>query len=148
MTRVLLVLLALYGGGPAPVEPSVLESPNRDIRQYRARFVSCYDGDTCDFIVRLGLGIMSHETVRFYGIDTPELRGSERKAGIDVRDYVVGILSRSHQIVLQVPQRRTCRWEDDDCDERGRYGRLLANVIADGQSISALLLRTRRAKVY
>lgn len=147
MTR-LLLLLALCSGGPPPAEPSVLESPSRNIRHYRARFLSCYDGDTCDFTVRLGLGVSMQQTVRFYGIDTPEMRGSRRQAAIEARDFVVRTLQRSHQIVLEVPQRRTCHWDDDDCDERGRYGRLLVNVIADGQSLNALLLRTGRADVY
>jgi len=147
MTGILLLTALCGNGQPAPAEPSVLEAA-RARRHYRARFVSCYDGDTCDFVVRLGLGVSLQQTVRFYGIDTPEMRGTERKTAMEVRDFVVQTLQKSHEIVLEVPQRRTCHPDDDDCDERGRYGRLLANVIADGQSVNALLLTTGRAKVY
>lgn len=124
-----------------------MESPSRVHRVYQAEWVSCYDGDTCDFVVHLGLAVRLRQTVRFYGIDTPELRGSEREAGIEARDFIVRILQHSHQVELHVPQKRTCE-PLAECDERGRYGRLLANVFADGQSLSALLLATGRADVY
>ena len=145
---VLLLLLAACGGGkPARPEPSALEM-DRPHRTYRASFVSCYDGDTCDFLVRLGLNVTLRQTVRFYGIDTPEMRGSTRTAAKEARDFVISVLSRAHRIELQVPQKRTCGWADDGCDERGRYGRLLANVLADGQSVNALLLGSGRARIY
>lgn len=133
---------------PAAEQPEMLRNPPGSYRSYRATFESCYDGDTCDFTVHLGLSVRTRQTVRLYGIDTPELRGDERNAGMKVRNFVVRILQSSHQIELLVPQRRNCGWADDDCDERGKYGRLLANVVADGQSLNALLLATRRATLY
>jgi micrococcal nuclease len=140
-----IVPLALtFCAGAAPVAPSTTPHPHRT---YRAGFLSCYDGDTCDFSVHLGLDIVVQQTVRFYGIDTPELRGASRAVGLEVRDFVVRLLQRAHRIELQVPQKRSCGWLES-CDERGRYGRLLANVLADGQSVNALLLRTGRAAVY
>jgi micrococcal nuclease len=143
----LLLFAQLLAPMPPRPEPSTAEQ-NRPHRTYRARYVSCYDGDTCDFIVHLGLDVSTRETVRFYGIDTPELRGARRSAAIEVRDFVIRVLRNSHQIELHVPQKRSCGWDEDGCDERGRYGRLLANVVADGQSVNALLLRTGRARVY
>lgn len=148
LVAVLLLLLAACGSGkPIKPEPSAIEM-DRPHRQYRASFISCYDGDTCDFLVRLGLNVTLRQTVRFYGIDTPEMRGSARVAATEARDFVISVLSRAHRIELQVPQKRTCGWTDDGCDERGRYGRLLANVVADGQSVNGLLLRTGRASIY
>lgn len=145
---VLSLIIVQCSAGAPPVEPSALEDPGRKHRSYRARWLSCYDGDTCDFIIHLGLGVRLSETVRFYGIDTPELRGSTRAAGLAARDFVVGVLGRALKITLSVPQRRSCDGPLDECDERGRYGRLLANVVVDGQSLNALLLRTGRAQVY
>jgi micrococcal nuclease len=110
-------------------------------------WLSCYDGDTCDFVIHLGLGVRLSKTVRFYGIDTPEVRGSERAEGLEVRDFVTNVLRHAHHIELQVPQRLDCGWLED-CDEHGKYGRLLANVIVDSQSLSALLLATGRAELY
>ena len=133
--------------GTKPAEPSVLESPPRHHRGYRASWISCYDGDTCDFTLYLGLGIGIRQTVRFYGIDTPELRGSTREAGMAARDFVINILQSCGEIVLMVPQRKTCVFPDD-CDERGRYGRLLANVMVDGQSLSTTLLQAGHAVLY
>lgn len=150
LVRLLLLLLVVCAdsAGVPPAEPSALEDPGRKHRSYRARWVSCYDGDTCSFILHLGLGVRLSQTVRFYGIDTPELRGSSRQRGLEVRDFVIGVLSRAMEIELSVPQRRSCDGPLDDCDERGRYGRLLANVFVDGQSLNALLLSTGRATLY
>lgn len=134
----------ILANGPAP---EMFRNPPASYRSYRATFESCYDGDTCDFTIHLGLSVQTRQTVRLYGIDTPELTGDERPRGLEVRNYVVNVLRSTHQIELMVPQRRNCGWTDD-CDERGKYGRLLANVVADGQSLNALLLATKRAVLY
>lgn len=133
--------------GAAPAEPSVFES-NRPHARYRASFVRCYDGDTCTFHVHLGLGVTVLQNARLYGIDTPEMRGAERQRAIEVRDFVIRALQGAHKIELLVPQKRSCSIEDEACDERGKYGRLLVNVLMDGQSLNALLLTTGRAVVY
>ena len=148
LMRFLLSLAFLLNSAPVPVapEPSALET-NREFRSYQANFVDCYDGDTCDFIVQVGLGISTYQTVRLYGIDAPELHGATRMAAIEVRDFVRRILKTAHEIELQVPQRRACQ-NRPDCDERCKYGRLLANLVADGQSVNALLLKTGRARLY
>jgi micrococcal nuclease len=141
------LVVALTVCQPVP-EPSMHEDPPRLHAVYSATFVSCYDGDTCTFNVHLGLSVvLARQTVRLYGIDTPELRGATREAAREARDYVIGVLQTSHQIELHVPQRRNCD-ELGGCDLRGKYGRLLANVVADGQSVNALLLATGRARIY
>lgn len=146
---ILLFLSACAGsaGSSLPVEPSVLETPPRDHRFYYASWLSCYDGDTCDFIVHLGLSVRLRQRVRFYGIDTPELRGPSRERGIEVRDFVIDVLEAAHKIVLAVPQRRNCG-KLEECDERGRYGRLLANVMVDDRSLNNLLINNGMAELY
>lgn len=112
---------------------------------YQASFQDCYDGDTCDFKVSLGLSVYTLQRVRFYGVNAPELRGEEREAGLEVKSFVTRILQMAHTVVLMVPQKRGCR-PDYNCDRRGKYGRLLAEVIVDGQSLNRLLLQTGRAR--
>ena len=59
--------------------------------QYKAFCESVYDGDTATFMVDLGFKTMRREKMRFYGIDTPEIRTKnkkEKKYGLGVRDFV------------------------------------------------------------
>jgi len=146
----LLALLPVCAGAPVQVrqvEPSALKS-GRSFRSYPARFISCHDGDTCDFAIHLGLSVSVYQTTRLFGIDTPELRGDSYERAVEVRDFVIRTLQQAQAIELFVPQRRKCRWDDGGCDERGKYGRLLVEIDADGQSVNGLLLRTGRADVY
>lgn len=56
---------------------------------YKAVVRDVYDGDSCTVDIDLGFGIwMKGQKLRLMGIDTPELRGSEREEGLKVRDYV------------------------------------------------------------
>jgi len=49
---------------------------------------SIYDGDTLKVTLDLGFGIYSKQTLRLHGINTPEIRGDERPAGLIARDYL------------------------------------------------------------
>ena len=56
--------------------------------QYKATIIDVYDGDTVTAKVDLGFLISQEMKLRLYGIDTPELRGSEREEGLKVRDIL------------------------------------------------------------
>ncbi len=45
---------------------------------YNAKITNVVDGDTFDFEIDLGFGITYKNRLRLYGVDTPEVRGSER----------------------------------------------------------------------
>jgi micrococcal nuclease len=91
--------------------------------EYMAKVVSVYDGDTIRVDIDLGFGIkFENQSIRLLGIDTPEVRGEEREAGIKVRDYVrEQILEK--EIVLKTYK-----------DTKGKYGRWLGQVyyVKDG----------------
>lgn len=95
---------------------------------YRARLVSIYDGDTSRFDIDLGFGVWMHnQSVRFYGIDTPEIRGEERREGLKAKAFVEGELTPDTKIILQTVK-----------DKSGKYGRWLAAVwyLKDGEWIN------------
>lgn len=86
---------------------------------YKAQVTAVYDGDTITVDIDLGLGIwIRGEKIRLYGIDTPELRGSEEEKvkGRAARDYLRA------QILGQEIYLETYR------DKSGKYGRLLGTV--------------------
>ena len=74
--------------------------------------------------------------LRLFGIDTPELRGSERTEDLKVRDIVRGkILDK--EVTINTYK-----------DKQGKYGRYLANIVLDGEDINQWLLDNGHAKPY
>lgn len=119
---------------PTQAEKSAITSP-RYI--YAARVVSVYDGDTITVDISLGLGIYKKdETIRLKGIDTPEVRGSEKEAGIKARDYLRERILNKEVII------KTYK------DSKGKYGRYLAEIFIDGENINKELVDKGYAKSY
>lgn len=81
---------------------------------YSARIVDVYDGDTFTFYVDLGFDVWVRSKLRLFGIDTPELRGSDREFGLIVRDYVREIIDKK-MVGITVYK-------------KGKYGRYIADV--------------------
>lgn len=102
-------------------------------------FIRCYDGDTCTFIIP-GLHPLLGEriSVRIRGIDTPEIKGkcgSERVLAGAARNAVDRMLRQASRIDLMGVG-------------RGKYFRILASVVADGQDISIILIENGLAVGY
>lgn len=96
---------------------------------YKAIVVSVYDGDTIRVDIDLGFGIWKkNEPIRLYGIDAPEIRGSERVEGLKSRDWL-------RTIILN------CEFEIKTFkDKKGKYGRYLAEILKDGENINHRLV--------
>lgn len=89
--------------------------------EYKAQFVRVIDGDTVTLEIDLGLHVRKVETVRLYGINTPELHAkdeAERALAVKARDYVENALGMATAIVA-----RTLKPYETD-----KYGRFLADV--------------------
>jgi micrococcal nuclease len=83
--------------------------------EYAATVVRIVDGDTLYLDIDLGFFIRMTIDVRLKGINTPELRGPTRKAGLTAKAYVVEALPVVSLVVV-----RTFKAE--------KYGRYLADV--------------------
>ena len=96
---------------------------------YKARVVSVYDGDTITVDIDLGLSTWLHgSSIRLFGIDTPELRGEERSAGLAARDHLRSLLPANTPIIL-----RTIK------DHTEKYGRYLGIIhFEDGNQYQRL----------
>lgn len=117
-----------------------MNAPQAPAYLYRARVVSVYDGDSATLDIDLGFGVwMTGQKVRFYGIDTPELRGSEREQGLIVRDIVREKLPVGSEIVVE-----TIR------DKSGKFGRWLVILGVEGMetSLNQWLLDEGHAEQY
>lgn len=98
-----------------------------------------YDGDTLRVNIDLGFGCwLKNQSVRLYGIDTPEIRGDERTEGLIARDWL------RHKI-KEVDGQLSMRTYKDS---QGKYGRWLAELFIDDVNINQELLRLGLAVPY
>lgn len=102
-------------------------------------YLKNYDGDTITFNIKnLHPIIGKRISVRVLGIDTPEIRGRapcERKRALQAQKRVKGLLSKAKNIELKNVQ-------------RGKYFRILADVLVDGESLSQKLIQDGLARHY
>lgn len=99
----------------------------------------CYDGDTCTFTIPSVHPLFGDKiNVRLAGIDTAEIRGKcdqEKALARKARDIVRQILNQATRIDLVDAS-------------RGKYFRIVAIVVADGQDVSRVLITRGLAIPY
>ena len=102
-------------------------------------YIRNYDGDTITFNLSGLHPIISEKiSIRVNGIDTPEIKGKCEKEKYDAKQaqqMVADILKDADQIVLRYM-------------ERGKYFRIAADVIVDGESLVDILVETGMAIRY
>ena len=101
--------------------------------------VSVYDGDTIKVNIANYPDVIGEAiSIRIRGIDAPENRSkctSEKAKAIKAKDYLKALLANAGVIRLtQV--------------ERGKYFRLVANVLVDGVNINQLMIDQGLARTY
>jgi micrococcal nuclease len=113
-----------------------------DIWAYRACLVRVIDGDTLDVTIDQGLHTHRTERLRLLGVNTPELKGPTRPAGLAAAGFVTDWLAR-------VP------FDDDwplivQTHKGDAFGRWLARVWrrSDGRELCADLLAAGHAVVF
>ena len=104
-----------------------------------AVYVRNYDGDTVTFNLP-GLHPIIGEkiSIRVNGIDTPEIRGKcekEKYNAKQVKEVVADILKDAEQITLKNM-------------ERGKFFRIAADVIVDGENLADMLIEAGMAVRY
>lgn len=106
---------------------------------YRARVVRVVDGDTLDVTIDAGFRATREERLRLLGVNTPELRGASRPAGLAAREFATVWLAQAYAgdewpLVVQTVKADT-------------FGRYLATVwrASDGRNLNADLLASGHA---
>ena len=99
---------------------------------YRVKnIVKIIDGDTFDCILDLGFDVLLEARVRMMGIDTPESRTrdlEEKKFGFLAKEWLTDHLSDSIIITTVVD------------NEKGKFGRILGTVWAEGININEQMI--------
>ena len=104
-----------------------------------AEYIRNYDGDTITFALPSLHPIIGEKiSIRVNGIDTPEIKGKCEKEKYDAqqaKEMVADILKDAEQITLKNL-------------ERGKYFRITADVIVDGENLADVLIEAGMAVKY
>mgnify|MGYP000547671874 FL=1 len=107
---------------------------------YRVKsIVKIIDGDTFDCIMDLGFDVLLEARVRMYGIDTPESRTrdlEEKKFGLLAKDWLIEHLNDDIVISTELD------------NEKGKFGRVLGTVWAEGTNINEKMIEEHMAVRY
>mgnify|MGYP003114276823 CR=1 FL=1 len=99
------------------------------------------DGDTIDVILDLGFDILYRSRVRLYGIDTPESRTrdkDEKVRGKLASKFLQNAIDIGNKVVIETKLK----------DSKGKFGRVLGNVIIDGVNINQKMIDNYLAVAY
>ncbi len=107
---------------------------------YRVKsIIKIVDGDTFDCIMDLGFDVLLEARVRMYGIDTPESRTrdlEEKKFGLLAKDWLGNHLNDNIVISTELD------------NEKGKFGRVLGTVWAEGININEKMIEEHMAVRY
>ncbi len=85
------------------------------VYEYKVKLLKVVDGDTVDFMFDLGFNIKIKLRIRLARINTPELRGKEKKAGLAAKKFVRDMLESAQEIIVKTTK-------------QGKYGRYLGEI--------------------
>lgn len=141
ITRIAACGLAVFLASLGPAHAGELP-PEMDLAgPVPLRVVKVIDGDTIDARVAPWPGLVVIERIRLVPLDTPEIRGAqcpaERAAGERAKARLAEILAAAKLVTAANVQRR-----------RDSYGRLLAEIYADGRSVSDQLISEDLAVIW
>ena len=110
--------------------------------EYKCKIVRVVDGDTVDVDIDLGFAVwLNKQRIRLFGVDTPESRtrdAEEKKFGILAKNFVKGRLPVGSMQILRT------RMDDS----RGKFGRILGEVVLEETTLNQLLIVTNNGVPY
>ena len=109
---------------------------------YKVTIVRVVDGDTIDVDIDLGFGMTySNQRIRLSGIDTPECRTRddvEKQFGFLAKRFVESLVGEPGS---------TCTLQSH-AFEKGKFGRILGDIVVDGKSMSETMIQEHHAVPY
>ena len=109
--------------------------------EYRCKVVKIVDGDTVDVDIDLGFGVwLKKERIRMFGIGTPESRTRD----LDEKKY--GLMAK--EFVKQFVKGDSIKLTTQKYDAKGKFGRILGDIIVDNRSLSDTMIQEHHAVIY
>jgi micrococcal nuclease len=109
--------------------------------EYSCKVDRVVDGDTIDVVLDLGFDILYRSRVRLYGIDTPESRTrnkDEKVRGKLAGAFLKNAVKKGKKIIIETKLK----------DSKGKFGRVLGNVVVDGININQSMINEYLAVAY
>ena len=109
--------------------------------EYSCTVERVVDGDTVDVVLNLGFDILYKCRVRLYGIDTPESRTrnlDEKARGKMAGAFLKEAIDNGTKVVIQTKLK----------DSKGKFGRVLGDVVVDGININKSMIDHFHAAAY
>jgi micrococcal nuclease len=109
--------------------------------EYSCEVRRVVDGDTIDVTMDLGFNILHKCRVRLFGIDTPESRTrdlDEKARGKMAAAFLKDAIDSGKQVIIQTKLK----------DSRGKFGRVLGDIVVDGVNINQLMVENYHAAAY
>ena len=109
--------------------------------EYSCKVERVVDGDTVDCVMDLGFDILYKCRVRLFGIDTPESRTrnlDEKARGKMAGAFLKEAIDNGTKVVIQTKLK----------DSRGKFGRVLGDVVVDGKNINQSMIENYHAAAY
>tara|TARA_R100001509_G_scaffold2023_2_gene1673 strand:- start:192 stop:620 length:429 start_codon:yes stop_codon:yes gene_type:complete len=109
--------------------------------EYNCTVEKVVDGDTIDVVLDLGFDILYKSRVRLYGIDTPESRTrnkDEKARGKMAGAFLREAIEDGEKVVIQTKLK----------DSRGKFGRVLGDIVVDGMNLNKLMVKCHLAVAY
>jgi len=109
--------------------------------EYSCEVKRVVDGDTVDVVLDLGFDILYKCRVRLYGIDTPESRTrnkDEKARGKLASAFLKNAIDNGTKVVIQTKLK----------DSKGKFGRVLGDVVVDGVNINKAMIDNYHAAAY
>jgi len=109
--------------------------------EYGCKVTRVVDGDTVDCILDLGFSILHKCRVRLFGIDTPESRTrdkDEKVRGKLAAKFLKDAIDNGKKVILRTKLK----------DSKGKYGRVLGEIIVDDININVSMIENYLAVAY
>jgi len=109
--------------------------------EYGCKVTRVVDGDTVDCILDLGFSILHKCRIRLYGIDTPESRTrdkDEKVRGKLAAKFLKDAIDDGKKVILRTKLK----------DSKGKYGRVLGEVVVDDININVSMIENYLAVAY
>ena len=111
------------------------------MHEYKVKIRRIVDGDTIDVDIDLGFNmILSKQRIRLYGIDTPESRTRDKE------EKFYGKLSA--KFLKEQCKNNSEIFLKTYLDKKGKFGRILGELIVDGVNINKLMIEKYMAVEY
>ena len=109
--------------------------------EYGCKVERVVDGDTVDVTLDLSFDILYKSRIRLYGIDTPESRTrnlDEKARGKLAKSFLEDAINNGKKVVIQTKLK----------DSRGKFGRVLGDIVVDGININQSMVDNFHAAAY